>query len=80
MGTGPAPRQTQIGQLGSNSGLMFFLEGSPASQPHTLPVTWWEQGWEETGLGDPFLFMGTGTVFQTKSEPCELKKDSFLIY
>lgn len=80
MGTGPVPRQTQIGQLGSNSGLMFFLEGSPASQPRTLPVTWWEQGWEETGLGDPFLFMGTGTVFQTKSEPRELKKDSFLIY
>ena len=54
---------------GSNSGLMFLLEGSLASQPPIQPRTQWGQGWEEIGLGSPFLFMGTGTVFQTKIGP-----------
>lgn len=40
---------------------------------------------EETALGGiglrrPFLFMGTGTVFQTKSGAHGLEADSFLIY
>lgn len=50
---------------------MFLLEGSPASQPLAQPGTQWGRGWEGIGLVSPFLFMGTGTVFQTKIGPRE---------
>ena len=51
---------------GSNSGLMFLLEGSLASWPLAQPGTRWGQGWEGIGFGSPFLFMDTGTISKQK--------------